>query len=94
MGAPSIVTNHISDTELAPSESALWDTVAEGDAPFVTQVRRPFQTTGGAGVFTQEITLTDPVTYLAPECDDPRVSFAVDSNDPTVVTVSFSSVAL
>lgn len=92
MAAPVIVTNTLSPSTVTPGGDATWRTIAsdpDGDSyPINRQVS---DSSGNTVVFTNTLIVQDPLTYGAPTCDDPRVTFQVDPGDATVVHVHVAS---
>lgn len=92
MAAPTIAVNRLDPPTVNPGGHTTWTTVAtDADATTHTVRRTVADAAGGTVVFQAQLTVGDPLTYSPPTCDDPRVSFEVDPDDPTVVTVNVAS---
>lgn len=91
MAAPVIVTNSISPATLSPGQTATWRTIAsDPDAQSYPVTRTVHDSQGNTVVFNATLLVEDPLTYDTPTSSDGRVTFQVDSQDPTVVRVSFN----
>ena len=94
MGAPVPVANTLVKSTLKPGESTVWTTKAEDPDNFISNIQRPYSDgEGNTGVFTQTVTVSDPIIYGEPTSDDPRVVLTVDPSDPEKVNVSVTSAA-
>ena len=89
MSAPVVSKNTLSPSVVNPGGSTLWTTEAtDADARTVSLARNVTDSTGNVTVFSSDLVVSDPLTYGAPTCSDPKVSFSVSPTDPTKVTVT------
>ena len=80
--APVITTNTVSPSTVPLGGSATWTTRAtDPDADVAVLTRSVTDAEGHQTTFTAQLTVSDPLTYGTPSCDNPAVSLVVDSND-------------
>ncbi|WP_109507370.1 hypothetical protein [Nocardioides speluncae] len=92
MAAPVITQNTLTPGTVQPGGSSEWRTIAQDPDSQTETIRRTVtDSQGNVTTFESQLIVSDPLTYGPPSCDDPRVSFVVDSNDPTLVHVSVAS---
>ncbi|MGH3878060.1 MAG: hypothetical protein ACRDSK_13605 [Actinophytocola sp.] len=89
MPAPVVVENTLTPSTVNPGGSSQWTTRAtDSDARSATLQRPVTDSQGNTTVFSSTLTVSDPLTYGQPTCDDPGVALVVDAVDPTIVHVT------
>lgn len=92
MAAPTVQTNTLSPATLKAGQTATWRTIAvDADSQSYPITRTVTDSTGAKVVFTSTLVVQDPLTYGTPTSNDSRVTFQVDSADPTIVYVTVTA---